>query len=147
MELQRKFDLSWYYWLVSTVPAIVNVSDGFPPDELELPTVSITSLDITGTPFELGGYELDKQFWRVDVFAKNIAQRDELAYIIYKAMECGIPVYNYDEGFPPSVSPTRIGTLIVSKRVLKPIHVFQDLVKKLYWRSAITLFTYYETIS
>jgi len=146
MQLQRLFDLSIYYWLKDTVSSEVTVEDGFPTKELVLPTVSITSLDITGKPFELGGCEMDTQFWRVDVFAVNKAQRDALAYIVYKALEQGIPVYNYDEGFPPSISPTQIGTLIVSKRVSKPIHVFPDLVEKLYWRSSVTFFTYYQPI-
>jgi len=123
------------------VPAGITVEDGFPPGELDLPTVSITSLDTTGTPFELGGCDKDTMFWRVDVFAVNKAQRDELAYIIYKQLEDGIPVYDYDLGF---VAPPQIGTLVVSKRNLKQIHVFENLVEKLYWRSGITYFTYYE---
>jgi len=141
MQLFRKQDLSIYYWLVSKVPSGINVEDGFPPGKLELPTVSITSLDTTGTPFELGGRDKDNMFWRVDVFAVNKAQRDELAYIIYKELEDGIPVYDYDLGF---VAPPQIGTLVVSKRNLKVIHVFEDLVEKLYYRSGITFFSYYE---
>lgn len=144
MQLYRKIDLSIYYWLVATVPSAVNVEDGFPTGSLTLPTVSITSLDVRGTPFELGGCDLDNMFWRVDTFAANKAQRDELAYIVYKELEAGVPIYDYDEGFPPGVSPTQIGTLIVSKRNLKTIHVFADLVEKLYWRSSVTFFTYYE---
>lgn len=141
MQLYRKLDLSIYYWLIDTVPSAVNVEDGFPTGSLTLPTVSITSLDVRGTPFELGGCDLDNMFWRVDTFAANKAQRDELAYIVYKALEQGIPVYNYDLGF---ISPPQIGTLVVSKRIMKTIHVFADLVEKLYWRSGITFFTYYE---
>ena len=142
MQLNRKLDISTYYWLIATVPSGITVVDGFPEGELELPTVSITSLDIRGTPFELGGCDLDNMFWRIDIFANNKAQRDELAYIIYKELEHGIPVYDYDLGF---VAPPQIGTLVVSKRNLKQIHVFENLVEKLYWRSGITYFTYYES--
>lgn len=143
MELQRKFDLSLYYWLENLVPAIVNVEDGFPNEALTLPTAAIVNLNVEGTPFELGADELDKQFWRIDVFASNKAQRDELAYMIFKELECNIPVYDYDMGFPPGVSPSQLGILVVSKRNVKPIHVFKDLVEKLYWRSSVTFFTYY----
>ena len=142
MELNRLIDLSIFYWLKDKVPAGITVVDGFPPGKLELPTVSITALDISAKPFELGGCDLDNSFWRVDVFAVNKAQRDELAYIIYKELEQNIPVYDYDLGF---VAPPQIGTLVVSKRNLRVIHVFEDLVEKLYYRSGITFFTYYET--
>jgi len=144
MQLQRKLDLSIYYWLQDTVPSMVNVEDGFPSGELDLPTVSITFLDVKGTPLELGACDQNNHFWRIDVFALNKAQRDELAYMIYTALESNIPAYNYDEGFPPVISPSRIGTLVVSKRDLRPIHVFEQLVEKLYWRSGITFYTYYE---
>lgn len=144
MQLQRKLDLSIYYWLVSKVPSSsITVTDGFPEASLELPTVSITALDIEGLPFELGGCDQNKQFWRIDVFAKNKTQRDDLAYILYTELEQQIPVYDYDLGFPPPVPP-RIGTLIVSKRKIQPIHVFEDLVEKLYWRSGVTFFTIYQ---
>lgn len=143
MQLNRKQDLSIYYWLVDEVPTGINVEDGFPVGKLELPTVSITSLDIRAKPFELGGCDLDDMFWRIDTFAVNKAQRDELAYLIYKELEQGIPVYDYDLGF---AAPPQIGTLVVDKRVLKPIHVFEELVEKLYWRTGITFFTVYEAL-
>jgi len=145
MELNRKFDLSIFYWLQDMVPAIVNVEDGFPVGELTLPTVSITSLDIEGNPFELGGCDLDNLFWRIDVFAKNKAQRDELAYLIYKELEANVTVRDYDVGFPPVVAPI-LGTLIVSRRKARPVHVFEDLVEKLYWRMTLTFVSYYEPI-
>lgn len=145
MQLNRLFDLSIFYWLQDTVPAIVNVEDGFPVGELTLPTVSITSLDIEGNPFELGGCDLDNLFWRIDVFAKNKAQRDELAYLIYKELESNVAVHDYDLGFPPVVAPV-LGTLIVSRRKMRPVHVFEDLVEKMYWRLTITFVSYYEVI-
>lgn len=140
----RKLDLSIYYWLVDKVPSIVNVVDGFPNTELNLPTVSIVNLDVEGVPFEFGAVDLNNHFWRIDVFAENKAQRDELAALLFDELELHIPVYDYDEGFPPSVSPSQLGILVVSKRNTKPIHVFKDLVEKFYWRSSVTFFSYYE---
>lgn len=142
MQLNRKIDLSIYYFLIDKVPAGITVEDGFPTGKLELPTVSIVSLDMKADPFELGGCDIDNSFWRVDCFAVNKAQRDELTYIIYKELEEGVPVYDYDLGF---VTPPQIGTLVISKRNLKVIHVFEKLVEKLYYRSGITFFSYYET--
>jgi len=145
MEINRIQDLSIFYWLDSIVPSIVTVVDGFPTGDLELPTVSITPLELRGLPFELGGCEQDRFFWRIDIFAKHVAQRDELAYMIFNALEQNIPVYDYDVGFPPPVPP-RIGTLLVEKRFVQPVHVFRELVEKLYWRSGITFFTTYQLI-
>jgi len=146
MELHRKFDLSIYYWLSGIVPAAVNVVDGFPSDSLTLPTVSVTQLDVTGLPFELGGDERDLLFWRIDTFGETKTQRDNLASLVYRLLECNIDVNNYDEGFPPTVTPSKIGTLLVTKRKLRPVHTFEQLVDKLYWRSSVTFFTRYQPI-
>jgi len=146
VKLSRKQDLSIFYWLEGLVPSSVNVVDGFPSDSLELPTVSITSLDVSGLPFELGGCDQNQFFWRIDTFGKNSVQRDDLSHTVFDALELNIPVYDYDVGFPPGVSPPRIGTLIVSKRRITPIRVFKELVEKLYWRSGITFFTTYQVI-
>lgn len=145
MRLERKQDMSIYYWLQDQVPDSINVKDGFPGSDLILPTASVTNLDIEGRPFQLGSKEKDYRFWRIDVFAENKVQRDRLAYNLYEQVECQIPVYDYDEGFPPDVAPSRIGTLIVRNRRLEPVHVFEELVKKMYWRTQITFSTYYET--
>jgi len=148
METQQLLEKSIYYWLVELVPSSVNAVIGYPGDtDLVLPTAAVKMLELTGHPFELGGKELDDHLWKIDVFANNSMQRDDLAYQIYNALENNIAVYNYNEGFPPSVSPTRTGTLVVSRRVVRPIHVFEDLVKKLYWRSSVTFYSHYELIT
>jgi len=58
----------------------------------------------------------------------------------------GIPVYNYDQGFPPSVSPTRIGTLVVISKSYDPIRVSADVVEKLYYRATISMVAQNDTI-
>ncbi len=143
MELHRKQDISIYYWLIETLPDFVTVVDGFPDSDLVLPTASIEHIEIVGKPFELGGLDKDHRIWRIDVFGENKSQRDDYAYKIYSEMEGNIPVYDYDEGFPPP-TPTRIGALKCYDRKVKPIKVFEDLVRKLYWRSAINFWTEYE---
>jgi len=146
MELIRIQDLSIYYWLEGILPGFVTVVDGFPEGDLTLPTVSVEALPMEGVPHELGGCDKDIRFWRIDVFVDNKSQRDDIAYIIYKELENGVSVYNYNEGFPPAISPTQLGNLICYDRRVAPIKVFEELVRKLYWRSAINFWTEYETI-
>jgi len=42
-------------------------------------------------------------------FAQTKAQRDEIGYRILDSLEQCIPVYDYDEGFPPDTTPTNLG--------------------------------------
>jgi len=146
MEQGRKEHLALYYWLDELLPDFVNVVRAYKKgDELEPPCVSIDSSDITNEPFELGNEDgLDNKFWAINVYALTVAQRDDLAEIIYRNLK-KVPVYNYDEGFPPP-NPTRIGTLIVDNKKNTPITVFEDLVEKLFWRRSITFTTKFEAI-
>lgn len=146
MELVRIQDLSIYYWLKGILPNFVTVVDGFPEGDLILPTVSVEAQPMEGIPFELGGCDKDIRFWRIDVFAKDKSQRDDMAYVIFKELEKNISVYNYNEGFPPDVSPSQLGYMRCYNRQVAPIRVFEELVRKLYWRSAINFWTEYETI-
>ncbi len=98
-------------------------------------------------PFELGNRKGQRiRVWNIEVFASNKAQRDELSSIIINEIEDGITVFDYDEGFPPSVSPTQLGTLHPREIVVLPIRIFPDLVEKLYWRSSIRFITNYSEI-
>ena len=146
MRQTRKEDLSIYYWLVGLMPTWVNVVDGFPLEDFEPPTVSIEMMPTKGMPYELGGAEQLHQFWRIDVFGKNKTQRDEYAGLIFDELENNIPVYDYDEGFPPTVSPTQLGVLKCWDRQDVPVYTFKELVRELYWRRSITFWTYFETI-
>ena len=84
--------------------------------------------------------------WTLEVYAQNKAQRDEIASIIMGEIENGIPVHDYDEGFPPSVSPTQLGTMMTMGIMIIPMRIFPELVEKLYWKVAIRFSTTYETI-
>lgn len=151
MHLLRKQDLSIYYFLRDDVFApydFVNIVDGYPDDTLELPTVSIDSLDITPTPYELGNrVGIRDRLWAIDVYATNKAQRDEFAYIIVDALELGIPVYDYDEGFPPDISPTQLGALDVKNISSSPVVIFPQIEEKLYWRNSIIFSTIYHPLT
>ena len=151
MHLLRKQDLSIYYFLRDDVFALydfVNIEDGFPDKELELPTVSIEALDISPLIFELGNRVGRKdRFWTMDIFAQQKAQRDEFGYLIIDELENGIPVYDYDEGFPPDVSPTQLGALDVRDIRATPVIIFPDIQEKLYWRMSIAFSTIYHPLT
>lgn len=150
MNILRKQDLSITYWLkgiFSSMPSI-QIVDGFPDATMTLPTVSIEAQPIVGLPFELGNrISLKQRFWIVDAFAQNKAQRDEIAGLIIDSIEYGIPVYNYDQGFPPGVSPSQIGALEVDDLRVSPIRVFPELQEKMYWRVSVSFTTIYHPIT
>lgn len=143
MELFRLQDLSMYYWLDDLLPAFVTVVDGFPSDDLVIPTASVEALPMRGVPYELGGLDRDVRFWRIDIFADNKSQRDDFIYRVYKQLEGNVFVYDYNEGFPPA-SPSQLGTMKCYDRELAPVYVFDTLVRKEYWRSSVNFWTEYE---
>lgn len=144
MEQPRKEQLSVYYWLRDLFsPTFINVVDEFPTEDLVLPTIAIISEEDTAKPFQLGGSDIDKKNWSIYVYAKNSGQRDDYLSLIKRSLESGICVYNYDEGFPPDVSPTSIGSLVVESRKSKPLRVYEDLVKKKYWWGVVTFLTHF----
>lgn len=149
MYLQRKQDLSAYYYLVdlfSDVASFVTIVDGFPTTDLVVPSISVEAGTLISVPYELGNRKGTKpRSWFFDVFGKNKSQRDEYAYRILNDIEDnGISVYDYDEGFPPDVNPTQIGVLIPRNIQLKIVRVIPEAVTKLYWRSTVSFMADYE---
>lgn len=140
MERERKEDLSVYYFIkdyFSTTPQ-VSVVDEFPTQGLVLPTISVEAKTIDAYPFELGNRNrVQRRDWFIDVFAQNKSQRDEMGYKIIHLVEDCIPVYNYDEGFPPDVTPSRLGCLDVQNLSMEIIRVNPYLVDKLYYRCTV----------
>ena len=140
MYLERKEDLSVYYFLKSVFPeTFITVVDGFPEEDLVLPTVAVEAGKIDVVQYELGNRDgLRVRKWYIDIYAKNKSQRDEFGYRLLDELKDGIPVYNYDEGFPPSVTPTRVGALTVSSKSYIPVKISADVVEKLYYRATIS---------
>lgn len=150
MFLERLQDLSIYYWLkddiLSAYPS-VTVNDGFPEENLEIPSVSVESHDIRSRQKELGNRKSRRQrMWTIEIIATNKAQRDELTSIVLEDLEYGIPVYDYNEGFPPSNSPSELGLLRPIDWEVRTVRIFPDLVEKLYWRNTLRFFTEYNAI-
>lgn len=144
--IYRLEDLSVNYFIRDIFESygFVNIVDDFPKEILELPTVSVVAGKLIEEPLEMGteAKDLRTRRWFIDVFAMNKSQRDDLAYkILDKLRTSGINVYDYNEGFPPSASPTRINHLSVIKQSYEPIDVIPRLNEKLYFRGQLIMVT------
>lgn len=149
MLLERKQDLSVYYFikdLFSGYPT-VKIVDGFPVENLTIPTISVEAEVVNILPGELGNrHGIVFRVWYVEIFAENKSQRDEIGYTIIHALENNIPVYDYDQGFPPSVTPARLGGLVPEDIKMEIIKVFPQLVEKLYYRATVSFVAYYDQL-
>jgi hypothetical protein len=140
MYKERKEDLSVYYFLKAIFPEpMITKVDGFPEGDLKLPTVAVEGGKIDVVEYEMGNRDgLRVRRWYIDIYAVNKSQRDEFGYRLLDALKDGVPVYNYDEGFPPSVAPSRAGTLTVISKSFNPVRISADVVEKLYYRATVT---------
>ena len=154
MQINRKVDLSIYYHLRDLLPSLVNVYDGYPvgadgrpSGDIALPAVAVERQPIVLRPFELAGANLAHYFYIVDVYGKNKAQRDDIAYQIQTDLDSNnVKVYNYDAGFPPVVVP-HIGTLVLTGEVRNTVvYVFPDLSPNEYWRAIVDFTGYYTAV-
>lgn len=149
MFRERIQDLSIYYWLKNLFASdtIVTIVDDFPVAGLVLPTVAVEAKTIRKYPFEMGNPRgIEPRIWFIDVFGKTKSQRDDLGYKILNEIEDGIPVYDYDQGFPPDVSPAEIGCLIPSEIKMEIIRVIPELVTEMYWRATISFVATYSSL-
>ncbi len=149
MHIERKKDLSVYYWLVDLFSdaTYITINDGYPETGLEIPTVVSDYANIKPLPYEMGNSnQMFHRLWVIDIYGKNKSQRDDYGYRIATALQDSIPVYDYDEGFPPDVSPTQIGSLLPRNIQLIPIKIVPELVTKLYYRATVTFVAEYSLI-
>jgi len=145
MHLLTKQDRSIYYWLsdLFSAYASVTIEDGYPDEDMVLPTISVTTQPVYPYPFEMGSRAgRNSRYWSIDVFAQNKDQRDEFGYLIMTQLQYAIPVYDYDEGFPPVVA-TQLGALHPEDMSMTPVRVFPGLQEKLYWRASVFFRTDY----
>jgi hypothetical protein len=144
VELESKKDYSVYYFikdLFASYPR-VTVVDSFPAGNLVIPSISVDAVAIDVKPMELGNrLGINNRLWSIDVFAETKAQRDEMGYKILTAVQDNIPVYDFDEGFPPSVTPTIIDYLEPRNLRMTVINVNPNLVSLLYFRANIRFST------
>jgi len=141
MYIEKKEDQSIHYWLVALFQdaPFITLVDEFPDELLSIPTISNDVGRIDIEDFELGDKTgLRIRRWYIDIFAKTKTQREDFGYRIINALKDGINVYDYDEGFPPNNSPSKIGHLNVLARSYDPMKVSPDFTDKLYYRATIS---------
>lgn len=146
MYRERIEDLSVYYWTKNLFSDVtwVTIVDGFPTVDLIIPSIAIEALDLDDTPGELGNpIGITSRRFSIDVFTVNKSQRDEFGYRIVNALKSSkkIRVYNYDEGFPPDVSPSELACLTVRDIHYENIRILPELVSPLYYRASVTFLT------
>jgi len=150
MWQERLEDLSVYYWLKDKFSAysFITIVDGYPENDLVIPSISVDWDSIEGRYHELGNRKTVKiRDWYIDIFAKNKSQRDEIAYKIYNDLDDGIPVYDYNEGFPEQgATPTRLHSLIPIEKKIQNIRVDPELVDELYYRAVVIVTTVYDQL-
>lgn len=148
MHIGRKQDLSLIYWLKDLFSSKgIEIVDGFPEEEFNIPCIAVEWDDIDTYQLELGSKHREWiRSWYLDIFAINKTQKDEIIFTLLDEIENEIDIYNYDEGFPPLVEPTKIGKLKVIALRTNNIQVFPELTNKMYHRAVINVVTQYETI-
>jgi len=134
MNIQRKVDLSIFYWLQALFVGKATVVDGYPvdvhgvpTDEVIIPTVASERTPTEMIPLQLGGGSKFYFSYFCTVYAKTKAQRDDMAYTILEELDTGnIKVYDYDMGFPPAV-PSGIGCLVpIDDASYEVLYTFPD---------------------
>lgn len=145
MTIYRLEDLSMNFFIRELFQsfAFIIITDEFPKQILQVPTISIVNGKLVEAQFELGNRDagLRTRRWFIDIFAINKSQRDDFAYKILDSTDDGVNVYNYNEGFPPNASPSRVNHLNVVKKSYEPIDVIPSANEKLYFRGQIILVT------
>lgn len=149
MDILRKQDLAVYYWVKDTVFSgitFINITTEFPQESLELPTVAVENGEITPMPWELGNpVQKEDRVFNIELFALTKAQADDFSYRILRNSYSGIPVYDYDYGFPPDITPPLLGRLYPDEISVTPVRVNPELVEKLYYRTHVRMVTEYSS--
>ena len=145
MTIYRLEDLSMVHYTkdLFSDSEFIKIVDEFPKQKLQLPTISVVNGKLIEEQYELGNRDagLRTRRWFIDIFAVNKSQRDDFAYKFLDDCDKGITVYDYNEGFPPSSSPTAINHLSVISKSYQPIDVIPDINETLYYRGQIILIT------
>jgi hypothetical protein len=149
MTIYRNEDLSLYFFIkdMFSDTSFIEIVDSFPEEVLTIPTISIDAGRIKEELFELGNRDRVRiRTWYIDIFAKNKSQRDDFGYRILDQSKNGINVYDYNEGFPPDVAPSRIEHMDVLSISYEPVPVMLDEVESKYFRGQVILVTQNDTV-
>jgi len=155
IQKTRLTKLSLYYYLQSqltndSLNSVVAVKNDYPDSVTGItpPTLVVSSLPISFEGWQLGGNDRRLYDVLIDIFGINGGQRDDLSDIVYGYLNRKqIPIWDYNEGLPPSIV-TRIGTISVqSIEISEPLII--DLIgaypENVKWNRQLTVrtFTYF----
>ena len=149
MLVYRLEDLSMFYFIknVFSDTPYIEIVDSFPEEILTVPTVSIDAGKLKEELFQLGDRnKVRYRTWYIDIFAKNKSQRDDFGYRILDQIKNGVNIYNYNEGFPPVATPSRIGHMDILSISYEPMPVMLDEVQPSYFRGQVILDTQNDTV-
>jgi hypothetical protein len=147
--IYRNEDLSMFFFIKNMFQDVsfIDIEDSFPEKILNVPTISIDAGKLKEELFEIGNRDKVRiRTWYIDIFAKNRSQRDDFGYRILDQSKNGISVYDYNEGFPPDVTPSRVEHMQVLSISYEPIPVMLDEQEKLYFRGQVILVTQNDTV-
>ena len=150
MLVYRLEDLSMFYFIKNMfqdLASFIEIVDSFPEQILTIPTISIDAGRIKEELFELGDRDKVRiRTWYIDIFAKNKSQRDDFGYRILAESKNGIGVYDYNEGFPPLVTPSKIGHMGILAISYEPVPVMLAENENLYFRGQVIIDTQNDTV-
>jgi hypothetical protein len=148
MELERLIDLSVYHKLKNLLPVSVNVVDAWDDDsDINPPAVAINIAKNERAWLELGSNSTKKiMVFTLEIYATTKTQRENIASLIADGLEENIVVYDYNDGFPPSYSPLKIGAaIIVRPPNYSPMPIVSGLQPRTKWVGRVTFEIYYTT--
>lgn len=103
---------------------IVKNPSGMPETEIVLPIVAIEYSTQQSFPIELGSRDGTLRTFVVSILGREEAETDDIAQQIYEWFrDNDVTLKNYNQGFPPSVDPTEIGTMRIDNVKLIPIRI------------------------
>ena len=96
-------------------------------NEIVLPVVAIDSGYQNEYPYELGSGPGTARQFIISIFGRERGETDDLSQQIYEWFrDNNISLNNYNEGFPPTVTPTQVGTIEVDRVSLVPINIYDS---------------------
>jgi|WetSurMetagenome_2_1015567.scaffolds.fasta_scaffold824907_1 hypothetical protein len=150
----RNEDLSVFFFIKKlpltdskTLDEVVVVVDGYPYTQIEsgqlvIPCVSIEVRQTAESGGELGSSWF-KRNWVLDVFANNDTQRDDIADLIFRALDNAIPIRDYSGGFNKDTgkSLSNVDKRIIEyvspeARAIRVSYAFEDAKIK-WWKATI----------
>src|SRR3972149_4824016 len=121
-------ELSVIYWLKTLMSSFpfITVTKGYPKEILDNPVIAVDWNNLTGDYVELGNKKvLKERSWYFYIIALTEDQREDIGYHLFDNTEDAIQVYDYNQGFLPTVVPS-INYLVPLRKNLRKIEIPQN---------------------